>query len=102
MYSLASCDTVCDIRANENKSENFTFFFLPSEWQEVASAKGWMVLTGLVALEFINMFTRGRALIDYWAHIGGFLAGTIWSVAYKKQNEERQKNKSWYEQVFRS
>ncbi|KAF7595766.1 hypothetical protein BBP40_004897 [Aspergillus hancockii] len=77
--------------------ESFTFFFLPSEWQGVVSAKGWMVLSGLVALEFINMVTRGRALIDYWAHIGGFLAGTIWSVAYKDKEEERQKNKSWYE-----
>ena len=82
-------------------SEEFTFFFLPPEWQEVASAKGWMVLTGLVALEFVNMFTR-RALIDYWAHLGGFLAGALWSAAYKMQKEnERRKNRTWFERTFR-
>ncbi|EIT79065.1 integral membrane protease of the rhomboid family [Aspergillus flavus] len=81
--------------------EKFTLFFLPPEWQEVASAKGWIVLTGLVALEFVNMFTR-RALIDYWAHLGGFLAGTLWSTAYKKRKEnERLINKTWYERTFR-
>ncbi|GAB1209008.1 hypothetical protein APSETT445_007773 [Aspergillus pseudonomiae] len=81
--------------------EEFTFFFLPPEWQEVASAKGWMVLTGLVALEFVNMFTR-RALIDYWAHLGGFLAGALWSAAYKMQKEnERRKNRTWFERTFR-
>ncbi|GAB1198804.1 hypothetical protein APSETT444_008134 [Aspergillus pseudonomiae] len=83
------------------QSEEFTFFFLPPEWQEVASAKGWMVLTGLVALEFVNMFTR-RALIDYWAHLGGFLAGALWSAAYKMQKEnERRKNRTWFERTFR-
>ncbi|KAE8379433.1 hypothetical protein BDV26DRAFT_259437 [Aspergillus bertholletiae] len=81
--------------------EKFTFFFLPTEWQEVASAKGWMVLAGLVALEFVNMFTR-RALIDYWAHLGGFLAGALWSTAYKKRKEnERLINQTWFERTFR-
>ncbi|KAE8136183.1 hypothetical protein BDV38DRAFT_284185 [Aspergillus pseudotamarii] len=81
--------------------ENFTFFFLPSEWHDVASAKGWMVLTGLVALEFVNMFTR-RALIDYWAHLGGFLAGTLWSTAYKMRKDSKQLiNKTWFERTFR-
>ena len=82
-------------------SEKFTFFFLPSEWHDVASAKGWMVLTGLVALEFVNMFTR-RALIDYWAHLGGFLAGTLWSTAYKMRKDSEQLiNKTWFERTFR-
>ncbi|OGM43797.1 rhomboid family protein [Aspergillus bombycis] len=81
--------------------EKFTFFFLPPDWQEVASAKGWMVLTGLVALEFVNMFTR-RALIDYWAHLGGFLAGALWSTAYKmRKGNEQRINKTWFERTFR-
>ncbi|KAE8393943.1 hypothetical protein BDV23DRAFT_148292 [Aspergillus alliaceus] len=86
----------CMLHANEK----FTFFFLPPEWQDVASAKGWMVLSGLVVLEFVNMFTR-RALIDYWAHLGGFLAGALWSTAYKKKLKEQQTDKSWFERTFR-
>ncbi|KAE8354459.1 hypothetical protein BDV28DRAFT_130981 [Aspergillus coremiiformis] len=80
--------------------EKFTLFFLPSEWQEVASAKGWVVLTGLVVFEFINMLTR-RAMIDYWAHLGGFLAGTLWATAYKKKEREQRTDKTWFQRIFR-
>ncbi|KAE8145913.1 hypothetical protein BDV25DRAFT_60304 [Aspergillus avenaceus] len=85
-----------------HSDENFTLFFIPPEWQENASVKGWMVLTGLVALEFISMFSRGPARVDYWAHLGGFFAGTLWSAAYKKGDVGGQKKKTWFEQVYRN
>ncbi|KAH8425715.1 rhomboid family intramembrane serine protease [Aspergillus melleus] len=87
--------SLCTLHLNDS----FTIFFLPKEWQEVVSAPGYVLLAGLVLFDIVGM--RAKAVqVDYWAHLGGFLIGILWAAAYKRQEKERFKNRSWFERFL--
>lgn len=83
-------------------SDKLTIFFLPPEWQEVLSAPGWLVLTGFVAFETLNLVAPFRTVrLDHFAHLGGYLAGTVSAVAWKAQREKkREENMTWLDKLF--
>ncbi|GES65149.1 rhomboid family protein [Aspergillus terreus] len=83
--------------------ERFTIFFLPAEWQEVFSAKGSAFLTGIVAVEILSMLSPVKAVrMDHVAHLGGYLAGSVWAFFYKKKERERRQQMGWFERMFRN
>ncbi|KAI9039504.1 rhomboid protease PCP1 [Aspergillus affinis] len=87
--------SLCTLHLNDS----FTVFFLPKEWQEVVSAPGYVLLAGLVLFDIVGM--RAKAVqVDYWAHLGGFLVGILWAAAYKRQEKERFRNRSWFERYL--
>ncbi|KAK1150309.1 hypothetical protein N8T08_000211 [Aspergillus melleus] len=87
--------SLCTLHLNDS----FTIFFLPKEWQEVVSAPGYVLLAGLVLFDLVGM--RAKAVqVDYWAHLGGFLIGILWAAAYKRQEKERFRNRSWFERFL--
>lgn len=66
-------------------SDKITIFFLPREWQEKISASGWIFLTNLVIFELVGLFSPIKFLrLDYWAHLGGYAAGTVWALSRTK------------------
>ncbi|KKK16721.1 hypothetical protein ARAM_004180 [Aspergillus rambellii] len=89
---------LCMIHSNEK----LTIAFLPREWQDTISAPGWVFLAGLVTFEVLSMvFPFRMATLDHWAHLGGYLTGTLWAVNWKeKERIEREKNKTWLDKVF--
>jgi rhomboid-like protein len=82
--------------------ERFTIFLLPPEWQEVISAKGWVLLTGFVAFEIFNLVSPFRVVkLDHFAHLGGYLIGAVWALAWNdEQEKKRRKNRTWFERVM--
>lgn len=89
---------------NKENSDKLTFFFLPPEWRDTFSAPGWVALTGIVALEVLGLLSPFPALrvasLDYYAHLGGYLTGALWAVAWKAERAKKQKeNRPWLEKV---
>ncbi|BDD55052.1 hypothetical protein MPDQ_006883 [Monascus purpureus] len=85
--------------------DKLTFFFLPPEWRDTFSAPGWVALTGIVTLEVLGLLSPFPALrvasLDYYAHLGGYLTGALWAVAWKAERAKKQKeNRPWLEKVF--
>ena len=85
-------------------SDKLTIFLLPPEWQEIISAPGWLVLTGFVAFETLSLVTPFRAAkFDHFAHLGGYLAGTVWALTWKAEREKkRQEEMTWLDKLFSS
>ncbi|PKX94453.1 rhomboid protease PCP1 [Aspergillus novofumigatus IBT 16806] len=84
-----------------HSQERFTVFFLPREWQEVISAKGWVLLTGFVAFEIFSLVSPFRVMkLDHFAHLGGYLIGAVWALAWKGEQKKRRQNKTWFERVM--
>ncbi|RHZ66229.1 rhomboid protease PCP1 [Aspergillus thermomutatus] len=85
-----------------HSQERFTIFFLPPEWQEVISAKGWVLLTGFVAFEIFNLVSPFRVVkLDHFAHLGGYLIGAVWALAWNGEREKkRRKDRTWFERVL--
>ncbi|KAF9887460.1 hypothetical protein FE257_010177 [Aspergillus nanangensis] len=81
-----------------HSEDRLTLIFLPDELKEVFWAKGSTFLATIVAVEvlcvLVPRYAPGR--IDYIAHLGGYLAGYLWSIAYKKAEKERRQQKSWF------
>jgi len=87
---------------NAHNRERFTIFFLPAEWQEVISAKGWVLLTGFVAFEILNVVSPFRVVkLDHFAHLGGYLIGAVWALTWKgEQEKKRRKNRTWFDRFL--
>ncbi|RHZ66176.1 hypothetical protein CDV55_106872 [Aspergillus turcosus] len=85
-----------------HSQERFTIFFLPAEWQEVISAKGWVLLTGFVAFEILNVVSPLRVVkLDHFAHLGGYLIGAVWALMWKgEQEKKRRKNRTWFDRFL--
>ncbi|EAW07915.1 rhomboid protease PCP1 [Aspergillus clavatus NRRL 1] len=85
-----------------HSEEKFTIFFLPHEWHEVISVKGWILLAGLIAFETFNLVSRYRvARLDHWAHLGGYLVGGVWATAWKREHDrKRRENRPWLQRVL--
>ncbi|KAH1486665.1 hypothetical protein LV164_001241 [Aspergillus fumigatus] len=84
-----------------HSQEKFTIFFLPREWQEVISAKGWVLLTGFVAFEIFNLVSPFRVMkLDHFAHLGGYLIGAVWALAWKGEQKKRRQNRTWFERLM--
>lgn len=89
---------------DDQTSDKLTIFLLPPEWQEVISAPGWLVLAGFVAFETLSLVTPFRAAkFDHFAHLGGYLAGTVWAVTWKaERDKKRREEMTWLEKFFSS
>lgn len=86
-----------------HSNDKLTIFFLPREWQETFSAPGWLVLAGFVAFETMSMVAPFRAArFDHYAHLGGYLTGTAWALAWKAEQKKRREEKSWWEKLVSS
>lgn len=87
------------IPITDDRSDRFSFFFLPPEWQEKVSANGSVVLAALIAFEILSLVSPWRVLkVDNWAHLGGYAAGAVSGFGLKaKLDEERRKNSSWWQ-----
>jgi rhomboid-like protein len=89
------------LTGHAHNRERFTIFFLPREWQEVISAKGWVLLTGFVAFEIFNLVSPFRVMkLDHFAHLGGYLIGAVWALAWKGEQKKRRQNRTWFERVM--
>ncbi len=67
--------------------------------QEVISAPGWIVLAAFVAFETVSLVTPFRAAnFDHFAHLGGYLMGTVSAVAWKADIEKKRREETpWLE-----
>ncbi|PKY00919.1 rhomboid-domain-containing protein [Aspergillus campestris IBT 28561] len=84
-----------------NADQKLTIAFLPQEWQHTMSANGWVFLTGIVALEFLNLIPAFRFFrVDNYAHLGGYLTGTIFALAYKDQQRRKREEMPWFKRAF--
>lgn len=60
-------------------------------------------MTGIVAVEILSMLSPVKAVrMDHVAHLGGYLAGSVWAFFYKKKERERRQQMGWFERMFRN
>ncbi|KAL1967541.1 hypothetical protein VTN77DRAFT_3056 [Rasamsonia byssochlamydoides] len=86
----------CTLHANDK----LTLFFLPREWQDTISARGYVFLAGIVLFEAFSLVSPFKvAALDHWAHLGGYLAGAVWALLWKskrvKQKQKRREEMGW-------
>ncbi|PYH49888.1 rhomboid protease PCP1 [Aspergillus saccharolyticus JOP 1030-1] len=87
----------CILHANDN----LTFYLIPKDWQAVASAQGWVILSAIVGFEAIRLAMTFRApTLDHWAHIGGYLTGIVWAVVRNAKEKKRREEMSWFQRLF--
>lgn len=82
-------------------SDNLTFYLLPEDWQGVVSARGWFILSTIVAAEVVRLAMTFRApALDHWAHIGGYITGIIWASFKNAKEKKRREEMSWFQRLF--
>ncbi|RAH50937.1 rhomboid protease PCP1 [Aspergillus brunneoviolaceus CBS 621.78] len=87
----------CILHANDN----LTFYLLPEDWQGVVSARGWFILSTIVAAEVVRLAMTFRApALDHWAHIGGYITGIIWASFKNAKEKKRREEMSWFQRLF--
>jgi len=42
------------------------------------------------------------ARFDHYAHLGGYLTGTAWALAWKAEQKKRREEKSWWKKLVSS
>ncbi|PWY81801.1 hypothetical protein BO70DRAFT_387359 [Aspergillus heteromorphus CBS 117.55] len=62
--------------------------FIPDPWKDVFVARGWIILACLFTVEAANMALRRSTTINHWAHMGGYLTGTVWALARKDEKSQ--------------
>ncbi|KAL4987558.1 hypothetical protein BDW68DRAFT_105298 [Aspergillus falconensis] len=81
--------------------DKWTIAFLPREWQECLSAPAWMLFAGLVTFDIVGaVMNRHAPKLDYHAHLGGYLTGTVFALNRAKARRERDKNRGWLDRVI--
>ncbi|KAL1986631.1 hypothetical protein VTN96DRAFT_6009 [Rasamsonia emersonii] len=91
----------CTLHANDK----LTLWFLPREWQDTFSARGYVFLTGIVLFEAFSLVSPFKvAALDHWAHLGGYFSGAIWALWWKSKKEKearkRQEEMSWLDRLI--
>lgn len=73
-----------------HKDDKFSFIFIPEEYQEQLTARGWALLAGLVGLDLFAALSRGGR-IDLVAHWVGMAVGLGYTSWWKAEHGEVQK-----------
>lgn len=72
-----------------HKDDNFSFIFIPKEYQNSVLASGWMILVPLVILDLVSGI-RAKT-IDVVAHQAGLAVGIVTSQLWKNEHGHEQR-----------